>query len=247
MWLLNNRCNSGLFQFCLFIHGLFLQTSGINRRRTIFLPNEAEKEMAAKIKNAAGTLVVVNKDQNMDILIRSNYSLDEASSEKATRATLSDGTPAEIHAAALANIEQLLTEARLGVSHRDWHTHAKNRQTGTQKETALQIHRFYTAMRYGKDVYGVKMTVREKRSGATVFYTLEAHELDVQKINPETESPRGGVVKAALPGRSPTIKYNNFFEKFKPVNDLLGFKNIRMSVFLWRIIPRMIRTISWLF
>ena len=121
-------------------------------------------------------------------------------------------------------IEQLLTEARLGVSHRDWHTHAKNRQTGTQKETALQIHRFYTAMRYGKDVYGVKMTVREKRSGATVFYTLEAHELDVQKINPETESPRGGVVKAALPGRSPTIKYNNFFEKFKPVNDLLGFK-----------------------
>ena len=117
-----------------------------------------------------------------------------------------------------------MTEARLGVSHRDWHTHAKNRQTGTQKETALQIHRFYTAMRYGKDVYGVKMTVREKRSGATVFYTLEAHELDVQKINPETESPRGGVVKAALPGRSPTIKYNNFFEKFKPVNDLLGFK-----------------------
>ena len=117
-----------------------------------------------------------------------------------------------------------MTEARLGVSHRDWHIHAKNRQTGTQKETALQIHRFYTAMRYGKDVYGVKMTVREKRSGATVFYTLEAHELDVQKINPETESPRGGVVKAALPGRSPTIKYNNFFEKFKPVNDLLGFK-----------------------
>ena len=56
------------------------------------------------------------------------------------------------------------------------------------------------------------------------FYTLETHEFDIQKIDPEAESSRGGVVKAASPGRSPVIKYNNFFEKFKPIDDLLGLK-----------------------
>ena len=184
----------------------------------------AEKEITEKIKQANGRLIAVNEDQNMNILIQSNDSLDEAASEKAVKETLSDGTSAEIHAAALANIEQLLSKARLGVSHRDWHTYAKNQQRVTNKKTALQIHRFYTAMQYGDDIYGVKMTVREKQNGSTVFYTLEAHDLDIEKINPETESSRGGVVKAALPGRSPVIKFSSFFEKFKPIDDLLGFK-----------------------
>ena len=116
----------------------------------------AEKEIAEKIRQANGHLIVVNEDQNMDILIQNNGSLDEAVSEKAVKETFSDGTSAEIHAAALANIEQLLTKARLGASHRDWHTYAKNQQRGTNKETALQIHRFYTAMQYGDDIYGVK-------------------------------------------------------------------------------------------
>ncbi|MBQ9804450.1 MAG: hypothetical protein IJW35_06375 [Lentisphaeria bacterium] len=93
-----------------------------------------------------------------------------------------------------------------------------------QQETALQIHRFYIAMQYGEGIYGVEMTVREKRNGATVFYTLEAHDLDIQKINPETESSRGGVAKAALPGRSPAIKFSTFFEKFNPSENLFGFK-----------------------
>ena len=184
----------------------------------------AEKYLAAKIKSASGRLSVVNKDQNMNILIRSNESLDEVTSEKAVGETLADGTPAEIHAAAIVNIEKLLSEAKLGVSHRDWHVYAKNQIRGTQKETALQIHRFYIAMQYGEGIYGVEMTVREKRNGATVFYTLEAHDLDIQKINPETESSRGGVVKAALPGRSPAIKFSTFFEKFNPSENLFGFK-----------------------
>lgn len=43
-------------------------------------------------------------------------------------------------------------------------------------------------------------------------------------------------MKAALPGRSPAIKFSSFFEKFKPVDDLLGliyknkYPNIRFSV-----------------
>lgn len=196
----------------------------------------AEKEIAEKIKKSGGHLIAVNEDQNMRILIQSNNSLDEAASEKAVKETLSDGTSAEIHAAALANIEKLLSKARLGASHRDWHTYAKNQQRGTNKETALQIHRFYSAMQYGDDIYGVKMTVREKQNGSTVFYTLEAHDLDIEKITPETESSRGGVVKAALPGRSPAIQFSAFFEKFKPVDDLLGLKyknkypDVRFSV-----------------
>ena len=93
----------------------------------------AEKYLAAKIKSASGRLSVVNKDQNMNILIRSNESLDEATSEKAVEETLADGTPAEIHAAAIVNIEKLLSEAKLGVSHRDWHVYAKNQIRGTKK------------------------------------------------------------------------------------------------------------------
>ena len=93
-----------------------------------------------------------------------------------------------------------------------------------KKEKALQIHRFYAAMEYEKNIYGVKMTVREKRNGKTVFYTLEAHDLEIQKINPAVENNRGGVAKAASPGRSPGIHFSMFFEKFKPINDLLGLK-----------------------
>lgn len=137
---------------------------------------------------------------------------------------MTDGTPAEIHAAALRNIEALIAQAKLGVSHRDWHTYAKNEWHGQQKETALQVHRFYTAMQYGEDLYGVKMTVREKRDGRSVFYTLETHSLDIQKISPEAEGNRGGVANAAFPVQSPAIKYKSFFEKFKPVDDLLGLK-----------------------
>ena len=125
--------------------------------------------MAEKIKNSAGKIEVVNKDQNMNVLIFANDSLDKATSAKAVGETLSDGTSAEIHEAALANIENLLSDARLGISHRDWHVYAKNQQRGTQKETALQIHRFYTAMQYVDDIYGVKMTVREKRVGQLFF------------------------------------------------------------------------------
>ena len=42
----------------------------------------AEKEIAAKIKQANGRLITVNENQNMNILIQSNDSLDEATSSK---------------------------------------------------------------------------------------------------------------------------------------------------------------------
>lgn len=186
--------------------------------------SEAEKVLSAKIKRNAGKIEVTNADQNMPILIQANDSLDEAASERAITESTADGTSAQIHAAALLNIETLLQRAKLGLSHRDWHTYAKNQQGGTNKETALQIHRFFSAMQYGNDLYGVKMTVREKRSGKNIFYTLGTHDLEVKRIAPETESSRGGVAKAALPVQSPGIKYSAFFEKFKPLDDLLGFK-----------------------
>ena len=194
----------------------------------------AQAEIAAKIKDGNGKFIIRNLEQNMPVAIISHGSLDEAGSGKAVSETTSDGTPPEIHAAALHNIEPLLAHARLGASHRDWHVYAKNERYGTNREIAVQIHRFYSAMRYGDAVYGVKMTVREKRSGATVFYTLEAHNLEIaelraenssgQKNSPDAEATGESVAKAALPGRSPEIQFSAFFEKFKPVEDLLGFK-----------------------
>lgn len=55
------------------------------------------------------------------------------------------------------------------------------------------------------------MTVREKRNGKTVFYTQEAHDLEIQKINPAVENNRGGVAKAASPVQSPGIQFSMFF------------------------------------
>ena len=186
--------------------------------------NETQEIIEDKIRKNNGSLKVMNTEQNMQISIQSNGSLDEAVSLKALDSTRTDGTMPEIHAAALLNIEKLLETARLGASHPDWHVHAKNFMRGEKKEKALQIHRFYAAMEYEKNIYGVKMTVREKRNGKTVFYTLEAHDLEIQKINPAVENNRGGVVKAASPGRSPGIQFSMFFEKFKPIVDLLGLK-----------------------
>ncbi|MBQ6353072.1 MAG: hypothetical protein IJJ28_07385 [Lentisphaeria bacterium] len=191
---------------------------------TFHTVSEAENVLSEKIRTGGGRIDVVNVDQDMPVQIRTNGSLDEAASERALIESMSDGTPAEIHAAALLNVEKLLETAKLATSHRDWHTFAKNQQNGTNKETALQIHRFYSAMKCGDDLYGVKMTVREKRSGKNLFYTLETHDLDIQKISPATDGHRGGVVKAALPVQSPDIEFSAFFEKFKPVDDLLGFK-----------------------
>lgn len=186
--------------------------------------SDAEAEIEQKIKQNHGRLVISNSDQKMPIQVLLNSSLDEASSEKAVSETISDGTSPEIHAVALRNLEELLQHARLGVSHRDWHVHAKNQIRGVNRETALQIHRFYVGMMYNNSLYGVELTVREKRNGATVFYTLEAHDLNIQEITPDTEASGGGVVKPALPAESPAIKFNAFFEKFKPIVDLLGLK-----------------------
>ena len=197
---------------------------------------DEERSLKQKIKSAQGALEVVNDEQKMPVRILLNDSLDESTSEKALRATTADGTTPEIHAAALRNIEQLLKSARLGASHRDWHTYAKREQGKTQKEPDLQIHRFYVAMQYGDDIYGVKMTVREKHDGRTIFYTLEAHSLDIQKISPEAKTSGAAWLNPALPAGLPTVKYSTFFEKFKPIDDLLGFKykkkypDVRFSV-----------------
>ena len=186
--------------------------------------SDAEAVIDRKIKQNHGKFFIQQPEQKMPIQVVTHASLDEASSEKAVSETISDGTSPEIHAAALCNLEELLQHARLGVSHRDWHVHAKNQIRGVNRETALQIHRFYVGMRYGEAIYGVKLTVREKRNGDTVFYTLEAHDLNIQEITPDTEASGGGVVKPALPAESPAIKFNAFFEKFKPIVDLLGLK-----------------------
>ena len=186
--------------------------------------NETQEIIEDKIRKNNGSLKVMNTEQNMQISIQSHGSLDEAVSLKALDSTRTDGTMPEIHAAALLNIEKLLETARLGASHPDWHVHAKNFMRGEHKEKAVQIHRFYAAMEYEKNIYGVKMTAREKWNGKTVFYTLEAHDLEIQKINPAVENNRGGVAKAASPVQSPGIQFSMFFEKFKPIVDLLGLK-----------------------
>lgn len=177
-----------------------------------------EKEIATKIRNNNGCWKIFNEDQNMPIEILSHDSLDEAVCLNAIQETKNDGTPSIIHTIALRNIDILLVKAKLGVSHTDWHTYAKNKIHKNNKEEAAQVHRFFVAMEYDGKVYGIEYTVKEKTNGRNVFYTLEAHSL--KENTPENKSSQGGVAKAASPGQSPSVQYNTFFEKFNPEGDL---------------------------
>ena len=181
-----------------------------------------EKEIATKIRNNNGCWKIFNEDQNMPIEILSHDSLDEAVCLNAIQETKNDGTPSIIHTIALRNIDILLVKAKLGVSHTDWHTYAKNKIHKNNKEEAAQVHRFFVAMEYDGKVYGIEYTVKEKTNGRNVFYTLEAHSL--KENTPENKSSQGGVAKAASPGQSPSVQYNTFFEKFNPEGDLFGDK-----------------------
>lgn len=181
-----------------------------------------EKEIATKIRNNNSCWKIFNEDQNMPIEILSHDSLDEAVCLNAIQETKNDGTPSIIHTIALRNIDILLVKAKLGVSHTDWHTYAKNKIHKNNKEEAAQVHRFFVAMEYDGKVYGIEYTVKEKTNGRNVFYTLEAHSL--KENTPENKSSQGGVAKAASPGQSPSVQYNTFFEKFNPEGDLFGDK-----------------------
>mgnify|MGYP000201814751 FL=1 len=181
-----------------------------------------EKEIAARIRENNGCWKIFNEDQNMPIEVLNNDSLDEAVCLNAVQETKADGTPSIIHTIALKNIDILLAKAKLGVSHPDWHTYAKNKIHKNNKEEAAQVHRFFVAMEYNGKVYGIEYTVKEKTNGRTVFYTLEAHSL--KENTPETKGSQGGVVKAASPGQSPSMQYSTFFEKFNPEGDLFGDK-----------------------
>lgn len=181
--------------------------------------HEVENELAKKIRES-GSIKILVKEKNMLVEVFTHDSLDEATCVKSIRETTSDGTDPEIHAIALKNIENLLPHARLGASHRDWHTFAKNMMSGNKKKEVVQIHRFFVAIKYNGGTYGIEYTVREKGDQKNVFYTLEAHKLNAL----ETKGFQGGLAEAASPGQPPKIQYNAFFEKFKPMDDLLGFK-----------------------
>ncbi len=125
-----------------------------------------------------------------------------------------------IHAIAMLNVDKLFEKALLGVCHKD------RKNTGG----ILQMHRFYVGMRYRGELYGVKITVKEQ-PGSNHLYSIEARDIEVFEIKkpdmnrvsyrdmshrpPEEKSAAWAALKQIL-------HFRDFFEKFDPLNDLLG-------------------------
>ena len=124
-----------------------------------------------------------------------------------------------VHAKAITMLEELFRKSSLGVSH-DGHK---------DNDSVLQMHRFYVGMAYEGKLYGVKMSVKEFNEGYNLLYSLEAHDIEVEELKkPSPVIHRGGVldrVRHAAP-RSKNLKFRDFFEKFKPQNDLRGTEYI---------------------
>lgn len=180
---------------------------------------EEEKKRTGK-----NYLEVKNKSLN-GMTARIDY--DSSYKMKSGKATQKSSVKPYVHAVAMVNIKKLFENAMLGVSHLD----RKN------EENVLQMHRFYVGMKYKGQLYGIKISVKEKRNTGNHIYSIEAHDLEIYAIkNPESVKPTGD-----MSGRSPDtlvphktwaepqpprlwqiLHFNDFFEKFDPLNDLLG-------------------------
>jgi hypothetical protein len=180
---------------------------------------EEEKKRTGK-----NYLEVKNKSPN-GMTARIDY--DSSYKMKSGKATQKSSVKPYVHAVAMVNIKKLFENAMLGVSHLD----RKN------EENVLQMHRFYVGMKYKGQLYGIKISVKEKRNTGNHIYSIEAHDLEIYAIkNPESVKPTGD-----MSGRSPDtlvphktwaepqpprlwqiLHFNDFFEKFDPLNDLLG-------------------------
>ena len=120
-----------------------------------------------------------------------------------------------VHAKAITMLEELFRKSSLGVSH-DGHK---------DNDSVLQMHRFYVGMAYEGKLYGVKLSVKEFKEGYNLLYSLETHDIEVEELKnpPRLSTEEGGLTEYgnAAP-RSMNLKFRDFFEKFKPLNDLRG-------------------------
>ena len=161
---------------------------------------------AFEVKNAK-TGMVARVDEHSATKMRSGKAVEKSSNP-------------HIHAIAMLNVDKLFEKALLGVCHKD------RKNTGN----ILQMHRFYVGMRYRGGLYGVKITVKEQ-PGTNHLYSIEARDIEVFEIKkpdmnrvsyrdmshrpPEEKSAAWAALKQIL-------HFRDFFEKFDPLNDLLG-------------------------
>lgn len=193
--------------------------------------SQAENTLKKKIsetKSKTGQNYLEAQNEKTGIIARiTNRRVGKYVSEKAYNKS---SVKPYIHAAAVVNIERLFRDASLGVSH------PNHKGISEHEDPIRQIHRFYTGMRYEDHVYGVKLTVKELREGFNILYTVETGDIEVFEIkNPSQSFNREGgwsgsdsepdsrsLDVTGKPVRRPNLKFRDFFEKFKPLNDLHG-------------------------
>lgn len=192
---------------------------------TSMAQNILKKRIEEEKKRTGKNYLEAKNKSPIGMTARIDY--DSSYKMKSGKATNKSSVKPYVHAVAMVNIKKLFENAMLGVSHSD----RKN------EENVLQMHRFYVGMKYEDQLYGIKISVKEKRNTGNHIYSIEAHDLEIYAIkNPESVKPTGD-----MSGQSPDIQaphktwaepqpprlwqilhFNDFFEKFDPLNDLLG-------------------------
>lgn len=187
-------------------HALTTSMAENSLKRRIREYSRTHEGKAFEVKNAK-TGMVARVDEHSATKMRSGKAVEKSDNP-------------HIHAIAMLNVDKLFEKALLGVCHKD------RKNTGN----ILQMHRFYVGMRYRGGLYGVKITVKEQ-PGTNHLYSIEARDIEVFEIKkpdmnrvsyrdmshrpPEEKSAAWAALKQIL-------HFRDFFEKFDPLNDLLG-------------------------
>ena len=187
-------------------HALTTSMAENSLKRRIREYSRTHEGKAFEVKNAK-TGMTARVDEHSATKMRSGKAVEKSDNP-------------HIHAIAMLNVDKLFEKALLGVCHKD------RKNTGN----ILQMHRFYVGMRYRGGLYGVKITVKEQ-PGTNHLYSIEARDIEVFEIKkpdmnrvsyrdmshrpPEEKSAAWAALKQIL-------HFRDFFEKFDPLNDLLG-------------------------
>ena len=98
------------------------------------------------------------------------------------KAVKKSSVPPYVHAKANSMIYELFENSILGVSHAG----------RKMDDPILQMHRFYVGMNYEGELFGLKMSVKELKDGYNLLYSMEVHDIEIEKTLPVFQ-PGGGL------------------------------------------------------
>ncbi|WP_288593060.1 PLxRFG domain-containing protein [uncultured Victivallis sp.] len=178
---------------------------------------------------------------NIDTGMVGIITTETARKSRSGKAVQASSVPPYVHAAAMANLKPLFRNAALGV--------IQQGRYENDADTLDGLYRFYVGMRYEDQQYGVKITAKAYKNGKNTLYSVEAHDIEVfpetaekKPLRENGEGEKGRPNYSAGPqshalaengkggehlpvkGIALTLQFKDFFEKFKPHDEIIGEK-----------------------